>query len=307
MSRVVVAKIVDADAPNGMTKEQYRRLLTAGLRTLAGKNDIRAIVRSIAPRGVVGMKTNCLARQQNSTPVALTVALGDLLVEAGIEENNIIVWDRTNRELQDAGYTLNASVVGRRCLGTDTRGFGYSRVFFTSGDVDSLVAVILARTVDVNINLPVLKDHSLAGMSGALKNMYGAIHNPNKFHDNNCSPFCAHVNNLEPIRAKNRLTVLDAVNVQYHGGPGYVGSFVDHYGGIVISDDPVACDRVGLEVLRHFRAKNGQPPLEEAGRPVKYLNPASQLGLGEAELDKIDLRVVTVLDDGTHQPGELLR
>jgi hypothetical protein len=306
MSCVVVVKIQGVDLSFGLDKNHYRLMLEAGLTLLNGADEVGQAVSRLLPRGSVTMKANCLARKLNSTPVALSDALSELLVTSGIDENNIIIWDRTNRELREAGYTLNASFSGRRCLGSDSQGVGYSRDFYTSGEVNSLVTQILIESADNSINLPVLKDHSLAGMSAGLKNMYGAIHNPNKYHDNNCSPFCAHVNNLEPIRSKHRLTVLDAVRVQFNGGPGYMAAYVEEYGGVIMSDDPVACDRVGLEIIEHLRHKYRLPSLEQARRPVKYLQPAAELGLGEADLSRIDLRVLSMNSSGNVHDGELL-
>jgi uncharacterized protein (DUF362 family) len=159
--------------------------------------------------------------------------------------------------------------------------------------------------VDYNVNVTVLKDHSLAGISSALKNMYGAIHNPNKYHDNNCSPFCAHVFNLEPIRTKTRLNVIDAYRVQYQGGPGYRSNYIDYYGGILLSTDPVAVDAIGMEIVENFRKKHGMQSLAEDGRPVRYLEPAQEIGLGVADREKIDLVVRTVSPDGAESGGEL--
>ena len=135
--------------------------------------------------------------------------------------------------------------------------------------------------------------------------MYGAINNPNKYHDPNCNPYCAHINNLDPIRKKNRLTVIDAVNVQYNGGPGFMANYMASYGGVVISDDPVAADRVGLEIIKHFRKVNRLPSLEEANRPVKYLKTASQLGLGESNISSIDVVVQNIDSGGNIETGEL--
>lgn len=45
----------------------------------------------------------------------------------------------------------------------------------------------------------------LQRMSIALKNMYGAIHNPNKYHRNGCDPFAADLNILPDIRATSPL------------------------------------------------------------------------------------------------------
>jgi len=305
MSKVVVVKYRPHRSVPVAGLPGYRVMLTAGLQALSGEDQIRAAVRHYLPAGVVGIKVNCLARRLNSTPVPLVTALGEILQEAGWKDNDLVVWERTSRELAEAGFTLNVSGRGVRCLGTDANGVGYSRSFFSHGEVNSLVSRVLTDLVDGNINLPLLKDHSIAGLSAGLKNMYGAIHNPNKFHDNNCDPFCAHVNSLEPIRRKNRLIILDAVRVQYDGGPGYMPRYMTDFGGLVISDDPVAADRIGLEILRRLRADHGRLPLEKVGRQVKYLETAQKIGLGVADLDAIDLKVRLVNDEGQSLAGEL--
>jgi len=305
MSRVVVVKYNGARTETNLSAEAYSQMLTAGLQMLSDSTDLRTAVRTFLPSGTVGMKTNCLAGKANSTPVTLVDALADLLVKAGFADNDIVVWERTNRELAGAGYTLNASNFGRRCFGTDANAVGYSSDFYSSGDVSSLVSRVLTDFVTSNINVPILKDHSVAGLSAGLKNMYGAIHNPNKYHANNCDPFCAHISNLEPLRTKMRLSVLDAVKVQYHGGPGYVAEYVHRYGGVIVSGDPVAADRVGLEILDKIRSLKGQPSLEKAGRPVRYLASAERLGLGVADIGRIDVRVIEVRADGSHAAGVL--
>ncbi len=305
MSQVVVVKY-SPNGPSGrFSQSQYRLLLEIGLCALSGTDDAREAVREFIPPGVVGMKTNCLTRKMNPTPVALTAALSDLLEDAGFSSNDLVIWERTNRELSEAGYSLNASSRGVRCFGTDTNSVGYSRDFHSYGEVNSLVSRILTELIEHNINLPILKDHSLAGLSGGLKNMYGAINNPNKYHENNCSPFCAHVSNLPPIREKNRLTIIDAVRVQYNGGPGYLGQYLADYNGLVISTDTVAVDRVGLEILERIRHAHGQPSLEKAERPAKYLAVAEQIGLGTAHLSRINVKTISVDAAGHQTPGEL--
>lgn len=306
MSRVVVVKLKTPGNRDRPDQTVWRSMLETGLNHLAGaERSSHAVSKWLRP-GTVGMKTNCLTGRFNSTSPALVAALGGILEQAGFADNDIVVWERTSRELADADFELNASGRGRRCLGTDANGVGYSREFYSSGPVNSLVSRILTESVEQNINLPVLKDHSIAGLSGGLKNMYGAIHNPNKFHDDNCNPFCAHVNLLEPIRRKNRLTIMDAFRVQYDGGPGYLSQYMAAYGGLILSDDPVAADRVGLEIVESLRAKNGRPPLSEVGREVKYLRTAHDLGLGQADLDDIEVEVAVLQPDGSVKRGELL-
>jgi len=59
--------------------------------------------------------------------------------------------------------------------------------------------------------------------------------------------------------------------------------------------------------VEHLRAINGQPTLERAGRPVGYLTSAEKLGLGVADIKKIELRVIRIDKDGRESAGELLK
>ncbi len=306
MSSVCVVKYSGKNRGGPLSSDKYQQLLEIGLKTMAGESMTTPVVRRFIPSGVVGIKVNCLTRNLNSTPVALTDGISKILAKAGIDKNNIIIWERTSRELELAGYKLNASSFSQRCFGTDTNGVGYSRNFYSSGKVDSLVSRILTELVDYNINMPILKDHSIAGLSGCLKNMYGAVNNPNKYHDNNCDPYAADISGLEPIKSKNRLFIIDAVRVQYNGGPGYDSRYLADYGGLIISDDPVAADTIGLEIIENFRKIDKLPTLEKAGRPVKYLASAEQRGLGMANRDKINLEIIAVDKSGHESKATLL-
>ena len=41
---------------------------------------------------------------------------------------------------------------------------------------------ILTELTDVTINGPVLKTHGVSGITAAMKNIYGVIHNPGDYH-----------------------------------------------------------------------------------------------------------------------------
>ena len=305
MSSVVVVKLEAVPSGGTVDVDTYRRALEIGFSTLTGRRDIAAAVAEILPGGTVGIKTSCLARRFNPTPVALAGALTDLLIESGFEANDLVIWERTSRELAEAGFTLNASGRGVRVLGTDANGIGYAGSFQTSDQVSSLVSRIQTDMIQHSINLPVLKDHSIAGLSAGLKNMYGAIHNPNKFHGDNCDPYCAHVNNLDSIRQKHRLSIIDAMRVQYDGGPGYVAQYMAPFGAVILSRDPVAADRVGLEIVERMRSDYGRPPLARVGRDVRYLKTANRIGLGECDLGRIELKVLLIDESGQAGAGEL--
>jgi len=303
---IYMSKVVVIRSKSGwkypFDKKQYRNLLETGLTLLTGTGTVKDAVGRLISQGKIGIKANCLARRLNATPPALGEALVEVLSDTGREPNDLIIWDRTNRELEQAGYRLNASSFGYRCLGTDTNGVNYSDDFYSSGEVNSLVSRIMTEMIDHSINLPILKDHSIAGLSGCLKNMYGAVHNPNKYHDDNCNPYAAQVNDLEPIKGKHRLAIIDATRVQYQGGPGFNSAYLATYGGLILAIDPVAADRIGLEMVEYCRSQKGLPPLEKAGRPVKYLKTAQELGLGTADRAEIELEVYRL--DGSGKPVE---
>lgn len=286
-------------------RDHYHHLLATGLQLLTGAGSLDAAMGQIFPEGAVGMKTNCLTSRVTSTPVDLTLALGDLLIDNGFAENDIVVWERSNRELKRAGYELNASFHGRRCLGTDTVDVGYSDDFFSYKLVNSRVSRVLTDIVTSNVNVPVLKDHSMAGLSGALKNLYGVIHNPNKYHANNCSPFAGQVGGLEPVKRTDKLTIIDATRVQWDKGPGPSPNHLAYFGGLIIAQDAVAADTIALQVLEHYRALNGAPPLAKAGREVKYLKEAAANGLGVADPAQIELQVLVVDIKGNVTKSEL--
>jgi uncharacterized protein (DUF362 family) len=134
----------------------------------------------------------------------------------------------------------------------------------------------------------VLKDHNLAGVSLGMKNFFGAIHNPNKYHDYNCDPFVADVVSHRFIGAKWRLTVCDATRAQYHGGPTRNPGFAWTFGGMLVGADFVATDAVAADLLERQRAAKELKPLAREKRPAKHIATAAARGLGVADLSKIE-------------------
>ena len=134
----------------------------------------------------------------------------------------------------------------------------------------------------------------LAGMTGALKNNFGCIDNPNKMHLDGCDPFVAEVNALPQIRRKQRLIIMDALRPILHGGPSYVpGSAVPAHT-LLFGTDPVAVDTIGLHLLEAMRAAHRLPSLAKAGMPAAYLRTAERLGLGVGSVDGIDVAHIEV-------------
>jgi uncharacterized protein (DUF362 family) len=126
-------------------------------------------------------------------------------------------------------------------------------------------------------------------VSIGMKNWYGAIHNPNKHHEDGCAPFIPHLAAYPSIRDRLRLTVIDATTAQCHGGPAPNPRWRWNYGGVLMSTDPVAIDAVGRRLIEERREEVNLPSLAEEKREPVWIAAAARLGLGEADLRKIEI------------------
>jgi uncharacterized protein (DUF362 family) len=234
----------------GIDIDISHQMIETGLNALSGAGDFGGYLQTVfSPGDVIGLKVNGLAGPGMSTRVEVVNTVSNLLNEAGRPLKKQIIWDRFDRELTALGFTVKTNGSGPLCFGTDHRGVGYSQTLVSNGKVGGLLSKVLFEYCDAIINIPVLKDHGIAGITCALKNHYGSIHNPNKYHDNGCDPYIADLNSLEQIRSKQRLIVVDALKVQYHGGPAYHPQWAANYGGILLGSDPVAMDAVGYKII----------------------------------------------------------
>ena len=290
-SKVVIAR--DPELRGSGSSLDSHRLLSILDRAMQSFYDcdspVEAWKRVARPGEVVGLKVNCLAGRGISTNVPLVEAICERLQQAGIKANQIVIWDRLNGDLESARYRIAERGSGIRCFGNDT--MGYEPELAVYGSVGSLISNTLTRVVDAVINLPVLKDHGITGITLALKNVFGAIHNPNKYHLDVGDPYIADVNMLPAIRQKIRLTICDATTAQYDGGPSFMPQWTWPYNGLIVGRDPVALDCTGWQIIERKRAEKGMKSLKEMKREPTYIRTAadSQHRLGTNDPNRIKL------------------
>lgn len=239
-----------------------------------------AFAQLFRPDDVVGIKLNTLAGKGLSPRPELVSRLVRWLEDAGVAGRRILVWDRSDREMTRAGFALSRDPGRVRYLGVNDAWEWKPREW---GPGASCFARILTEEVTALINVGVLKDHDLAGVSAGMKNWYGAIHNPNKHHDNGCHPFVAHLAAFPLIRDRLKLTVIDGLTAQCHGGPARSAKWSWPWGGVLVSRDPVALDAVAWRLIEERRKEVGLPTLAQEGREPKWIATAAGLGLGTAE------------------------
>jgi uncharacterized protein (DUF362 family) len=271
-----------------LLKEKVRPFVDKALIKITGASSAANAWKSLfSPGEKIGIKLSCLPGRHLSTTEGLVMTVVDGLLSAGIKKQNIFVWERTNRELEKAGFVVGSS--GINILGTDHfPGGGYSQRLEFARSVGTCFSRIM-EIVDAHINLPVLKDHDIAGVSIGLKNFYGAIYNPNKFHRNNCDPYVADLCTHPLIKNKLRLTLGDASRVQANNGPAFYPKYALEYGGILVSRDPVALDYTGWQIIEQCRKELKLKTLKESGREPRYILTAAQLKLGHAHPGKIEV------------------
>ena len=146
------------------------------------------------------------------------------------------------------------------------------------------------------INFALIKDHSICGFTGALKNMtHGCSINPHDFHAHNASPQIALMFAQDVVKSRVRLNILDGYKVMAQGGPLYTApQYVKLHGAVYVSTDPVALDAMGWDIVEKYRSELGLKTLTADKRAPAYIKAAADLGLGMFDRGQIKIKEVTI-------------
>jgi hypothetical protein len=309
---------------------RVREMVDEGLKMLtdtkSAKEGWLKIFPDLKAKEVIGLKVNSVNPKIPAHP-QVAYAIIDSMVDAGIKQSNILIWDNLERYLHAAGYKINTSDEGYKCYGTYhdmslpfksiARSVGHgpypdlnmwldpdATVNITSENLVRSYSRILSQHIDYLINVPVLKASFFAGVSVALKNMYGTISLSEqsvlgifppdlgdvvmKMHAHNANPQIAEVNAGEVLMKKTKLVVADALMGIYEGDAHGDPQGLDYK--IIMSQDRVATDATSLEIINGKRQERGIPLItqEKAG----MIWSAEKLGIGNADPKKIEVRKV---------------
>jgi uncharacterized protein (DUF362 family) len=302
--------------------EVVDRMLERGLLELTGAADRPSAWRLfVSPDDVVGIKVNTLTGPGCSTRREVVQAIVRGLRAAGVPDANIIVWDRFESHLHRANYVVTHRPGALRCYATDSPGVGSDMdVYYEANVLDWIPArlreqspsargyaasynnshfsTIFTQHITKQINVPVLKDHNITGVTLGLKNVaFGICSNTERFHPSpiNCDPMIAQVCAHPMVQAKNVLTVADCLSVLYEGGPMFDPRYLFACGALILGTDMVATDTIGLQMLDGIRRDKGLPSLRTMkSSPPKYLDTAAKLELGVGNVEEIEHLKLTV-------------
>lgn len=275
--------------------EDAAQMVERAVKELTGESTLAGAWRKfVHPSDTVGIKVNGLGLRNMASNKEVVYAIVNGVIAAGVPAANIVVLE------QWSGF-LSATRVARSEMPTGVRTHVH-----TGTDVSPETRVASGRTrfsrgllnCTAIIGVPLVKDHSLSGFTGAMKNLtHGLVKNPEDFHRNrdglnsrngNIPDLYAH----DAIKTRARVHIMDAFKVLYDRGPQDNPAARVVTEAVMASTDPVAIDRIGTEMVDAQRTSHGMRTLERSGRPVRYLERAEQMGLGTADRARINLAEV---------------
>lgn len=280
-----------------------------------------------ARNDVVGIKVNPVGPGLISTRLELVDAVIAWLEAGGLPRKNIIIWDRFDYMLKDAGFTPERfpgiGLEGLQTMdeaaqegktqdnskwlakdGTHVSAPNFDQNAFYWADVEgpkdlaylnqhvfngkhSYFGKLVTQKLTKIINIPVFKNTGNA-ISMATKNIgYGAVCNTNRLHTPLFLDVCVEVPAFPAIRDKMVLNITDALRAQYDGGPAENAKFAYLHNSLFFATDPFALDMVCHNLLVEKR-KSMKVAVNENPRFTEYLRYAERLGLGVVSAPKLN-------------------
>ncbi|MDO9511851.1 MAG: DUF362 domain-containing protein [Bacteroidales bacterium] len=201
-------------------------------------------------------------------------------LEAGAKE--VVVFDNTCdnwiKAYANSGIEKAVKDAGGKMAPGNTESY-YKPVTVPGRVLKSTTVHELILNADVFINVPVLKHHSSADMSIAMKNLMGIVWDRRWWHRNNLQQCIA---DFAAFR-KPDLNVIDAYRVMMKNGPrGVSEADVNIMKSLIISTDIVAADTAACKLF-------GNEPDD-----IAHIRIADEMKIGTKDLSKINIHRITV-------------
>ncbi len=258
--KVVAVRDDQAMNEKGVNGKVVAAMFEKGIAALTGKSPAKSFKLFFDKKDIVGIKVNPVGAGLIATRLEVVDAVIAWLRRGGIPAGNIIIWDRFDYMLADAGFTAarypgigiqglqtmdEAAAEGKsaddsRWLDKDGRhvsekNFDLDAYYFADVEAPqdkpylnqhvfngkySYFGKLLTKTLTKIINIPVFKNTG-NGISMATKNLgYGAVCNTNRLHKPLFFNVCTEVLAFPALRDKLALNITDGLRAQYDGGPG---------------------------------------------------------------------------------------
>jgi uncharacterized protein (DUF362 family) len=248
-----------------------REMTSRGMRSLTGaKTDRDAWAGFFDAKDVVGVKLNCSGAPNIRSAPEVVAGIVENLIAVGVPPANIYLYERFPDQLSSVHYdryvpggvNIVAIEMSRgSILNYDPK--TYVEVdFFGEDDTRSNMIRLVTERFTKIINVPNIKDHQAAGVTGCLKNIaYGNFSNVARSHraeKTNTLSFIGTLASTEPLRSKTVLQVMDGLRGVWHGGPfSTIPKFRFYPKEMLFGTDPVSIDRILIDIIEEKRKAEG--------------------------------------------------
>lgn len=286
-------------------------MVERGLKGITGKPTSReAWLSLLSTQDIVGIKVYSAPGQNSGTRPPVAATLAKSLIAAGLAPRQIIVWDKSEADLREAGFFELADELGIRVAGSAAAGYDPLEFYdtpllgnLTWGDLEfgktgegigrkSFVSKLVTRELTKIINLTPLLNHNLAGVSGNLYGLaVGSVDNTFRFENDptrlaKCVP---EIYAMASVGDKVVLSITDGLICQYEGGQRGLLHYSTVLNQIRFSRDPVALDMLSVKELDRQRRTTRSPYLKPNFE--LYVN-AALLELGVSDVTKIQVETL---------------
>ena len=307
-ARVVIVEDAQATVAFKPDNDRVQAMVARGLTRLTGQPTPAAAWRSlVTTNDVVGLKIFSEAGPLCGTRPAVVAAVVRGLLDAGLPRDHIIIWDRYEEDLDDAGYFLLADQLGVRAAGAADSGYDPTNFYnpdtavlgnLTWGDLEfgkkgagigrkSFVSQLVSRQITKIISLAPLLNENSAGLCGHLYSLaLGSVDNIRRYQDDpdRLATALPEIYALPALGDRVVLNLTDALIGQYSGGPRGFLQYSTTLNQLWFSRDPVALDTLALHELQRERHAVNMP----AFRPnLEIYTNAVLLELGVSDPRKI--------------------
>jgi uncharacterized protein (DUF362 family) len=192
-----------------------------------------------------------------------------------IMDHSLDYWENSGK---NSGVLAAATGAGAVYAPAEKEGY-YQRVTLKGRRLKETMIHETLLECDVMINVPVLKHHGGAGLTGSMKNLMGCVWNRRVYHSSGLQTCIA-----DFLYAKKPdLNIVDAYRIITRNGPrGGSLSDVAQLGSLIISPDIVAADTAASMLVGR---KQGE---------VECVRLAAEAGFGQMDLAKLNIARVTL-------------
>ena len=312
------------EASNVVDAQVARSMLAQGMRALTGDKDERDCwARFVTPKDVVGVKVNCSGAPKIMSAPEVVSGIVANLIAVGVPAKNIYIYERFMNQMKTVRYEKYVPEGVNIAAAEEDRGsiLGYDpntyveASFFGEEDTRSNLTRLVSEKLTKIINVPNMKEHQAAGVTGCLKNVaYGNFSNMDRSHRSaktNTLSFIGTLASVEPVRSITVLNVMDGLRGVWHGGPFMREARFGFYPKqMMFGTDPVAMDRLLIDVIEEKRKAEGAPSIWDRSpdkikairgwdpavnryyREPGHIEFASKLGLGVYDRAEIRLKEI---------------